>query len=177
MVEHQPANYKPIARHIARFSIPTPLKWSSSTTDHVIELRPRLVRAPSLASNFSRAKWRGWVQNQQTVKIYLIMGVSWNETARPFQSISSSWTWIALPWANGTRTARSSQTRGWTAAIKIDHRKHRVKAQGQQFSKWVEPVTLKKPFANAVVPCPINDLRKPQHNEFAPTGSSPATGT
>ena len=155
MVEHQPANYKPIARHIARFSIPTPLKWSSSTTDHVIELRPQLVRAPSLASNFSRAKWRGWVQNQQTVKIYLIMGVSWNETARPFQSISSSWTWVALPWANGSRTPRRCQTRRRTVAIKVNHCKLWVRSSGQQNIKWAEASTLNQTFANTVVSCPI----------------------
>ena len=153
-----------------------PTVFNSDTAQYVeFDLRRQIITfalagsSPALvAPNFSRAKWRGWVQNQQTVKIYLIMGVSWNETARPFQSISSPWTWIALPWANGSRTLGSRQTRGWTVAIKINHRKHWVKAQGQQYCKWVEPITMKQRFTNALVPCPINDLRKTSAQRVRP---------
>ena len=83
------------------------------------------------------------------------MEVSWNETARPFQSISSPWTWIALPWANGSRTPRRCQTRRRTVAIKVNHCKLWVRSSGQQNNKWVEASTLNQTFANAVVACPI----------------------
>ena len=37
---------------MTRFSIPMPLKWSSSTAESRSTLLPQLVRAPRLASNF-----------------------------------------------------------------------------------------------------------------------------
>jgi len=49
---HQLTNYKPIARYIPRFSIPGLLNMSSSSPACGSELRPQLVRAPRLASNF-----------------------------------------------------------------------------------------------------------------------------
>jgi len=51
MIE-EPPNYKPIARHIARFSIPIPLNRSSSNPESRSELMAYLVRAPRPALNF-----------------------------------------------------------------------------------------------------------------------------
>ena len=132
-----------------------------------VELWPFSVRVPRLASNFSRAKWHGQVQNLRKSQNFIwLWGLGCNETARPFQSISSPWTWVALPWANWSRTPRGCQTRRRTVAIKANHCKLWVRSSGQQNINWVIASPLSQPFANTVVPRPINGLRKPQHSEF-----------
>jgi len=51
IIEH-PMNCKPIARPMTRFSIRMPFNMLSSSPERRSELRPQLVRAPRVASNF-----------------------------------------------------------------------------------------------------------------------------
>ena len=94
-------------------------------------------------------------KSRKSQNVIWLWGLGWNETARTFQSISSPWTWVALPWANGSRTPRRCQTRRRTVAIKVNHCKLWVRSSGQQNNKWVEASTLNQTFANALVACPI----------------------
>ena len=57
-VNLSPAAYKvrPITRGMTRFSIPRVLNLSCQAFEHGVVLWPLSVRAPVLASNFSRAK-------------------------------------------------------------------------------------------------------------------------
>ncbi len=68
IISEEPKNYKPIAQLMTRFSIPRLLKSPSSTSEGVIELLPKLVRAPRLASNLGR------LNDESERKIYLNAG-------------------------------------------------------------------------------------------------------
>ena len=94
-------------------------------------------------------------KSRNSQNVIWLWGLGWNETARSFKSISSPWTWVALPWANGSRTSRRCQTRRRTATIKANHCKLWVRSSGQQTIYWAEASTLNQPFANTAVPCPI----------------------
>ena len=94
-------------------------------------------------------------KSKKSQNVIWLWGLGWNETARSFKSISSPWTWVALPWANGSRTSRRCQTRRRTATIKANHCKLWVRSSGQQTIYWAEASTLNQPFANTAVPCPI----------------------
>jgi len=94
-------------------------------------------------------------KSRKSQNVIWLWGLGWNETARSFKSISSPWTWVALPWANGSRTSRRCQTRRRTATIKANHCKLWVRSSGQQTIYWAEASTLNQPFANTAVPCPI----------------------
>ena len=67
IIEH-PMNCKPIARPMTRFSIRMPFNMLSSSPERRSELRPQLVRAPSLASNF------GGLNDESERKIYQCAG-------------------------------------------------------------------------------------------------------
>ena len=103
-------------------------------------------------------------KSRNSQNVIWLWGLGWNETARSFKSISSPWTWVALPWANGSRTSRRCQTRRRTVAIKINHCKLWVRSSGQQTIQWAEASTLNQPFANTAVPCPI--VKQPYEPEL-----------
>ena len=94
-------------------------------------------------------------KSRKSQNVIRLWGLGWNETARSFKSISSPWTWVALPWANGSRTSRRCQTRRRIVAIKVNHCKLWVRSSGQQNIKSAEASTLNQPFTNTAVSCSI----------------------
>ena len=113
-------------------------------------------------------------KSRNSRNVIWLWGLGWNETARSFKSISSPWTWVALPWANGSRTPRRCQTRRRIVAIKVNHCKLWVRSSGQQNIKSAEASTLNQPFTNTAVSCSIiNQTHEPALRFFTSHDRAP----